>query len=116
MVDRLIVGRALGCAGGETAVQAEMRESDDAGENHGPDGEGETRIEILIWARQGKASEPKHGNRHRGGLTGRPSKLALTEQMDVQVRDAFATVGAVIDDETEAVFEVEFAGDGFRRE
>ena len=42
---------------------------------------------------------------------GGPGELALGEEVDVEVGDAFAGVGAVVDDKTEAALEVEFFRD-----
>ena len=41
-----------------------------------------------------------------GRLARGPGELALREQVDVEMRDGFAGVGAVVDDEAEAAGEL----------
>jgi len=45
-------------------------------------------------------------------LTGGPTELALTDEMKMQMRNSFASIGAVINHDAETTGEGEFASDG----
>jgi hypothetical protein len=44
-------------------------------------------------------------------LSRRPQHLPLAEEVHVEMRNAFAGIGAVVDDEAEALHQAEFLGD-----
>lgn len=64
-------------------------------------------MQWLVRRRCDAGENQQNGERSARG----PGELAAAEEVDVQMRDGFAAVGAVVDDEAVALGEIEVAGD-----